>query len=198
LFNEAIVDMKALPGLVRATAINASRAKRSMLSHFQSHYEERFYSLDQIVKNHKEKTTFEDFVTSVFSPAPLTNLFVTDIHSRPSSVMASSSFEAVSDEPLRPRARTDASALGSNTSSSSSKFEAMEAATVSEESANSPKNLKKLTAAIRANINNNVARVNNHRPISSRGPIDEAGLGVASNHSQASPPLSSNSGSKKR
>ena len=35
LFNEAIVDGKVLPGLVRATAINASRAKRSMLSHYQ-------------------------------------------------------------------------------------------------------------------------------------------------------------------
>ena len=48
LFNEIIVEKKTLPGLVRATAINASRAKRSMLPHFQSYYEERFYALDQI------------------------------------------------------------------------------------------------------------------------------------------------------
>ena len=41
LFNDVIVDGKILPGLIRATAVNASRAKRSMLSHFQSHYEER-------------------------------------------------------------------------------------------------------------------------------------------------------------
>ena len=77
LFNEVIIDKKSLPGLVRATAINASRAKRSMLPHFQSHNEERFYALDQIVKNHKEKTSFEDFVSSAFSPAPLANLFLT-------------------------------------------------------------------------------------------------------------------------
>ena len=95
LFNKVIIDKKSLPGLVRATAINASRAKRSMLPHFQSHNEERFYALDQIVKNHKEKTSFEDFVSSVFSPAPLANLFVTsstnpDLYSCPSSVASTS------------------------------------------------------------------------------------------------------------
>ena len=35
LFNEAVVDRRVLPGLVRATAINASRAKRSMLTYYQ-------------------------------------------------------------------------------------------------------------------------------------------------------------------
>ena len=49
LFNDVIVDGKILPGLIRATAVNASRAKRSMLSHFQSHYEERYvYSLNNL------------------------------------------------------------------------------------------------------------------------------------------------------
>merc|ERR1719225_1193200 len=147
LFNEVIIDKKSLPGLVRATAINASRAKRSMLPHFQSHNEERFYALDQIVKNHKEKTSFEDFVSSVFSPAPLANLFVTtsgstsdrnnpDLYSRPSSVASTSGYSSEysnstnieeknsggnstndilmttsTSSNLRPRARTDASAL---------------------------------------------------------------------------------------
>lgn len=34
LFNGAIVGRKILPGLVRATALNASRAKRSMLPYY--------------------------------------------------------------------------------------------------------------------------------------------------------------------
>ena len=162
-----------------------------MLPHFQSHYEERFYALDQIVKNHKEKSTFEDFVSSVFSPAPLANLFVTsDPYSRPSSVAStsvhsdfSSNYEDTSSSVLRPRARTDASALSNSTT------------TITLDShdstdAHSPKNLKKLTAAIRANINNNVARVN--RPLSTR--VDD-GLVVtstsANHHHNSSPPMSS-------
>lgn len=64
-----------MPGLVRATAINASRAKRSMLKFYQYHYEERHKALESIIKNHKDNTTFEDFVTNVYSPAPLNNLF---------------------------------------------------------------------------------------------------------------------------
>ena len=122
LFNEAIIDKKSLPGLVRATAINASRAKRSMLPHFQSHYEERFYALDSIVKNHKEETTFEDFATSVYSPANLQCLFATaEGFSRPNSVAStafsetdsSTLYAETSNQQYRPRARTDASAFSS-------------------------------------------------------------------------------------
>ena len=122
LFNEAIIDKKSLPGLVRATAINASRAKRSMLPHFQSHYEERFYALDSIVKNHKEETTFEDFATSVYSPASLQCLFATaEGFSRPNSVAStafsetdsSTLYAETSNQQYRPRARTDASAFSS-------------------------------------------------------------------------------------
>ncbi len=193
LFNEVIVDQRSLPGLVRATAINASRAKRSMLPHFQSHYEERFFALDQIVKNHKEKSTYEDFVASVFSPAALTNLFTTgssqsgagsqdyQSSSRPSSVMSSSDYDHHLHHPgeagvLRPRARTDASALRPTMDPIGDSSEP-DAGTGS-----SPKNLKKLTAAIRANINNNVARVN--RPMSSRDPGDI----LTSGQPQSSPP----------
>lgn len=97
LFNETIVDQRVLPGklnilshttcgfpnflffffsgLVRATAINASRAKRSMLTYYQGHYEERSRSLRSIVDNHRDRTTFEDFVTQVYSPAALENLY---------------------------------------------------------------------------------------------------------------------------
>ena len=110
LFNEIIVEKRTLPGLVRATAINASRAKRSMIPHYQSYYEERFYSLDQIIKNHKEKSTFEDFVTSTFSPSPLNNLFMTEAHSRPSSVashslISESASDISSEALLRPRGK---------------------------------------------------------------------------------------------
>ena len=75
LFNEAVVDGRILPGLIRATAINASRAKRSMIPHYRTHYEERFSALGNIVTKHKSKTSFEEYVTQVFSPAPLSNLY---------------------------------------------------------------------------------------------------------------------------
>lgn len=68
LFHEAIVEHKILPGLVRATALNASRAKRSMLPFYQQYYEERARSLDTVVKQHKASTTFEHFTSQVFSP----------------------------------------------------------------------------------------------------------------------------------
>ena len=189
LFNEAIIDKKSLPGLVRATAINASRAKRSMLPHFQSHYEERFYALDAIVKNHKEETTFEDFATSVYSPANLQCLFATEPgFSRPNSVASTAFSETDSgsshfeNQQYRPRARTDASAFSTSTTSTIT-LESQEPTSAVE--ANSPKNLKKLTAAIRANINNNVARVNR--------PREE---GLVNTNQQPSPPL--NASSKKR
>ncbi|KAK7793523.1 hypothetical protein R5R35_010590 [Gryllus longicercus] len=75
LFNEAIVDHKVLPGLVRATAINASRAKRSMLPLYQNYYEERSKSLETVVRNHKEATTFEEFAAQVYSPVQTASPF---------------------------------------------------------------------------------------------------------------------------
>lgn len=170
---------------MRATAINASRAKRSQLPHFQSHYEERFYALDQIVKNHRDKSTFEDFAASVFSPTNLSNLFSSTSEavapiSRPNSVIGSNVTLTSIDEEnsLRPRARTDATTIYNDDSS--------------------PKNLKKLTAAIRANINNNVARVN--RPLSTRGTsidVDHQG-GLSASTSTASAAESPPNSSKKR
>ena len=46
-------------GLVRATAMNASRAKRAMMSHYQTYYEERAKSLDSIIDKFKHQTTFD-------------------------------------------------------------------------------------------------------------------------------------------
>nr|CAD7424624.1 unnamed protein product [Timema monikensis] len=68
LFNECIVDAQVLPGLVRASAISASRAKRSMLPFYQNYYEERAKSLDTVVRNHKDATTFEEFAAQVYAP----------------------------------------------------------------------------------------------------------------------------------
>ncbi|XP_041468944.1 ral GTPase-activating protein subunit alpha-1-like isoform X2 [Lytechinus variegatus] len=69
LFDGAVVDYRVLPGLVRATAINANRIKRSQLEFYQQFYEERAKYLDTIVKNHKDCSTFEDYSAHVFEPA---------------------------------------------------------------------------------------------------------------------------------
>ena len=99
---------------------------------------------------------------------------------------------------LRPRARTDASTLLGNSNSTSTIT--LESSQDHTDAPNSPKNLKKLTAAIRANINNNVARVN--RPLSTRG-LDNEGLVTTTtagsnhdHHHNSSPPM--NSGKKRQ
>ncbi|KAJ8670226.1 hypothetical protein QAD02_001485 [Eretmocerus hayati] len=84
LFDECIVEDSVLPGLVRTTALAASRAKRSTLTLYQQYYEERARSIDTITRNHKEATTFEEFAANVYSPVQPTNLF-----SGPASVTGS-------------------------------------------------------------------------------------------------------------
>ncbi|XKL61926.1 hypothetical protein PGB90_001759 [Kerria lacca] len=74
-FNETIVECKILPNLVRTIAINASRAKRSKLPFHQQHYEERFRSLETIIRDYKTSTTFEDFVAQVYSPGSSSSSF---------------------------------------------------------------------------------------------------------------------------
>ncbi|XP_072314399.1 ral GTPase-activating protein subunit alpha-1 isoform X2 [Eucyclogobius newberryi] len=74
LFDGAIVDMKILPTMVRATAINASRALKSLIPLYQNFYEERTRYLETIVQHHQEPTTFEDYAARVYSPAPCTHL----------------------------------------------------------------------------------------------------------------------------
>lgn len=68
LFDGAMVAHKVLPGLVRSTAINASRAKRSRLALYQNFYEERARALDTIIEQYSEPTTFEAFISSVYCP----------------------------------------------------------------------------------------------------------------------------------
>ncbi|XP_077430986.1 ral GTPase-activating protein subunit alpha-1 isoform X8 [Vanacampus margaritifer] len=74
LFDGAIVDMKILPTMVRATAINASRALKSLIPLYQNFYEERARYLETIAQHHQEPTTFEDYAARVYSPAPCTHL----------------------------------------------------------------------------------------------------------------------------
>ncbi|XP_051237033.1 ral GTPase-activating protein subunit alpha-1 isoform X4 [Dicentrarchus labrax] len=74
LFDGALVDMKILPTMVRATAINASRALKSLIPLYQNFYEERARYLETIVQHHQEPTTFEDYAARVYSPAPCTHL----------------------------------------------------------------------------------------------------------------------------
>ncbi|XP_061551468.1 LOW QUALITY PROTEIN: ral GTPase-activating protein subunit alpha-1 [Phycodurus eques] len=74
LFDGAIVDMKILPTMVRATAVNASRALKSLIPLYQNFYEERARYLETIVQHHQEPTTFEDYAARVYSPAPCTHL----------------------------------------------------------------------------------------------------------------------------
>ncbi|XP_050302652.1 probable Rho GTPase-activating protein CG5521 isoform X3 [Anthonomus grandis grandis] len=70
LFNEAIVESNILAGLVRATAICASRAKRMTYQYYQQYYEERARSLETVVSKHKSSATFEEFISKVYSPVP--------------------------------------------------------------------------------------------------------------------------------
>lgn len=114
LFNEAIVDGRILPGLIRATAINASRAKRSMLSHYRTHYEERFSALNNIVTKYKSKTSFEEYVTQVFSPAPLSNLYTS------SDVTGTGSYRSFISNKGHPSPRSSSVASSTSTSHLSS------------------------------------------------------------------------------
>lgn len=66
LFDNCIVHRTSLAPLVRATAINASRARRFKLPHYQSHWEQRHKLISDIVQNHKEKLSFEDFATQLY------------------------------------------------------------------------------------------------------------------------------------
>ncbi|KAF2363976.1 Rap GTPase activating protein domain [Trinorchestia longiramus] len=68
LFDGALVGRRELPHLVRATAINASRAKRSRLPLYQNFYEERARALHAIIEQHSEATTFENFISAVHCP----------------------------------------------------------------------------------------------------------------------------------
>lgn len=66
LFDNCVVHQSSLASLVKATAINASRAKRLDMPHYLSSYEERGRLIDSIVQNHKAKLSFEDFAVQLY------------------------------------------------------------------------------------------------------------------------------------
>uniref|UniRef100_A0A182SQM4 Rap-GAP domain-containing protein n=1 Tax=Anopheles maculatus TaxID=74869 RepID=A0A182SQM4_9DIPT len=68
LSDEMVVGGACLASLVRASAINASRAKRSSLPLYQQYYEERNRSIDTVALRHRENSTFEDFTARIFCP----------------------------------------------------------------------------------------------------------------------------------
>ncbi|KAI8784564.1 ral GTPase-activating protein subunit alpha-2 isoform X1, partial [Biomphalaria glabrata] len=78
LFDGAIVDHYVLSGLVRATAINASRLKRSSMPFYHAYYEERAKCLETIIQQHTENTMFEDFAENVFAPVLPANAAIVD------------------------------------------------------------------------------------------------------------------------
>ncbi|CAF1588003.1 unnamed protein product, partial [Didymodactylos carnosus] len=68
LFDGAIVDKFVLAELVRVTAVNASRARRTTLNNHCEFYEERHRIINSIIRTHKKESTYEDFLAKVFSP----------------------------------------------------------------------------------------------------------------------------------
>jgi len=60
--------LSLLPGLIRATAVNASRAKRSSLTYYQQHWEERNRALETITAKHVNRSSFEAFAASMYVP----------------------------------------------------------------------------------------------------------------------------------
>ena len=70
LYNGSVVHSSLLPGLVRSTAINASRAQRLNVPFYQNFFEERSRCIQSIVQN-KERKSFEDYATFVYCPSLL-------------------------------------------------------------------------------------------------------------------------------
>ncbi|XP_074004930.1 ral GTPase-activating protein subunit alpha-1 isoform X4 [Numenius arquata] len=113
LFDGAIVNGKILPIMVRATAINASRALKSLIPLYQNFYEERARYLQTIVQHHLEPTTFEDFAAQVFCPAPY--------HHLPSETGKNYSKELPGETPAAATAQVDGTDLASPMSPRTSK-----------------------------------------------------------------------------
>ncbi|XP_066469856.1 ral GTPase-activating protein subunit alpha-1 isoform X7 [Tiliqua scincoides] len=99
LFDGAIVNGKILPIMVRATAINASRALKSLIPLYQNFYEERARYLQTIVQHHLDPSTFEDFAAQVFCPAPCHHLPSETVGSYPETQASEAPATAQMDGP---------------------------------------------------------------------------------------------------
>ncbi|XP_059157319.1 ral GTPase-activating protein subunit alpha-1-like isoform X3 [Physella acuta] len=110
LFDGAIVDHHVLSGLVRATAINASRLKRSLMPLYHSFYEERAKCLETIIQQHTEHTMFEDFAENVFAPVLPANAAIVDV------TLPSESSSSSLNEILQGQVEQTSSQMSPNTS----------------------------------------------------------------------------------
>lgn len=63
-----MVHLSVLSGLIRATAINASRAQRAEIPCYKNYFEERNEALQNIFNQHKEMTSFEAFSSTIYLP----------------------------------------------------------------------------------------------------------------------------------
>eukprot|EP00051_Salpingoeca_urceolata_P012952 m.161560 g.161560 ORF g.161560 m.161560 type:complete len:2199 (+) comp17650_c2_seq2:156-6752(+) len=99
LFDGAVVDSRALPSLVRATAVNAGRLLRSGT---QSHYETRRTYLSRIAFGMRDDPSFEEFAATLMAPRttgpPPLGLRQRSRHRTTSTAAASS----ITDQPPSP------------------------------------------------------------------------------------------------
>jgi len=68
LYSGAIVNGRTLSVLVRETAINAGRAKRSNITYYQRFYEERARYLQTIIDDFRQPNSYEVFGADLFQP----------------------------------------------------------------------------------------------------------------------------------
>ncbi|CAH8504919.1 unnamed protein product [Schistosoma haematobium] len=68
IVENAILTANVLPGLVRATAINASRAVQATKPGYRHPYEDRASSLRQIISKYTLSTCFEEYAESILLP----------------------------------------------------------------------------------------------------------------------------------
>ncbi|CAH8506094.1 unnamed protein product [Schistosoma rodhaini] len=68
IVENAILTANVLPGLVRATAINASRAVQAIKPGYRHPYEDRASSLRQIISKYTLSTCFEEYAASILLP----------------------------------------------------------------------------------------------------------------------------------
>ncbi|CAD5123143.1 DgyrCDS11513 [Dimorphilus gyrociliatus] len=96
LYNGAIVEIRCLPQLLRATVLNASRKLRFLLPHFKQFYEERSHYVKMLVEEKRRRCTFEDFAEALFAPV-LPSISVPYLHKRNSPAVENSDHNAESE-----------------------------------------------------------------------------------------------------
>ncbi|OTF79850.1 ral GTPase-activating protein subunit alpha-1-like protein [Euroglyphus maynei] len=68
LFHGAVVHRDELAGLVRATAINASRGKRLNMDEYKPYFETRYDTIKNLITKYKDPTIFEEFANRIYAP----------------------------------------------------------------------------------------------------------------------------------